>query len=241
MMKRLLCGAVLAAVMLRWATAGTLDRASADDFGSLIGLVVATIAWAAYGWLAVALITTALERLPGAVGRTAAKATTAITSEGTRMLLRSAVGVAATAPLSVAAAHAHTVHDHTSITATSWDHRAGLERSSTVPARDDVPTREARPGPSGEQRLPIPDRPTVGAETRYTPVRSAKTVVVRPGDSLWAIAARELGPHASRTAIDRSWPRWYAANAERIGPDPGLIRPGQQLVTPTDASHDQEK
>ncbi len=234
-MKRLAAGFMLVAVLLRWVTAGTLDHASADDFGSLIGLLVATIAWAAYGWLALAVVATALERLPGAAGRAGARATTAITSEGTRMLLRSVVGVAATAPLTVAAAHAHTVHDHTSIAetaTTSWDHHAGVERASAVPIGD------ARSEPPGEQRLPIPDRPTVGAETRYTPVRPAGTVVVRPGDSLWTIAARELGPRASQVAIDRRWPHWYAANADRIGPDPGLIRPGLHLQTPTP---DQEK
>lgn len=242
-MKRLFLGLLAVAVVLRWASAGSVDRASADDFGSLVALVLAIVAWAAYGWLALAVVVTALERVPGAFGRAAARATAAIMSPGTRVLVRSALGVAATAPLTVAAAQAHTVQGDTSITrpATSWDPRTGVERDSTVPGSDDVSVRETRTGPNGERRLPVPDRPTTGAATRYTPVRPADTVVVRPGDSLWTIAARELGPQAPRTAIDRRWPQWYAANADRIGPDPALIRPGQHLVRPTDVPSDQEK
>lgn len=273
-MKRVVIGLIVAAAALRWATTGTLARVSADDFGSLIGLLIAAIAWVAYGWLVLAVVATALERLPGTLGRAATKATAAITSEGTRTLLRSTLGVAATAPLTVAAAHAspqHAALDHQPIAGTAvaqaplahpssdrnsvpeseaWDPRAGVERPSTVPVpRADVdPIRRTRSDPpGGPPRLAIPDRPTIGAETRYTPVvhpADQRTVVVRPGDSLWTIAARELGPDASKTAIDRRWPRWYAANAERIGPDPGLLHPGQRLRPPTDgraANPDQEK
>jgi hypothetical protein len=49
------------------------------------------------------------------------------------------------------------------------------------------------------------------------------TLVVRPGDTLWAIAARQYG-----------YPTAFAdiAGANRIG-DPNLIHPGQRLVLPT--------
>lgn len=57
-------------------------------------------------------------------------------------------------------------------------------------------------------------------------------VVVKRGDSLWSIAARQLGPLASDVDIARHWPRWYAANREVIGDDPGLIVPGQVLRPP---------
>jgi len=33
-------------------------------------------------------------------------------------------------------------------------------------------------------------------------------------------------------AIDRSWPRWHAANRDVIGPDPDLLHPGQRLQHP---------
>lgn len=76
--------------------------------------------------------------------------------------------------------------------------------------------------------------------TRHHPTRprrpgsAAHPVVVRPGDSLWAIAARRLGGSASPATIAENWPRWYAANRALIGPDPDLIHPGQQLRPPAD-------
>ena len=51
-------------------------------------------------------------------------------------------------------------------------------------------------------------------------------VEVAPGDTLWDIAARRLGAGAS-------WPAIYALNRDVIGPDPGVIRPGQRLVLPS--------
>lgn len=77
------------------------------------------------------------------------------------------------------------------------------------------------PAPSGETGAP--------AHAVATP-----TVVVRPGDTLWAVAARHLGPGAPDSAVAAAWPTWYAANAATIGPDPDLIRPGQVLVVPAD-------
>jgi nucleoid-associated protein YgaU len=49
---------------------------------------------------------------------------------------------------------------------------------------------------------------------------------------LWEIAARQLGPGVSDREITVTWHEWYAANRTVIGPDPGLIRPGQHLRAP---------
>jgi resuscitation-promoting factor RpfA len=60
--------------------------------------------------------------------------------------------------------------------------------------------------------------------------------VVATGDSLWLIAARRLaatGADLDDAAIAAEWPRWYAVNADLIGPDPDLIHPGQRLVAPS--------
>jgi nucleoid-associated protein YgaU len=57
-------------------------------------------------------------------------------------------------------------------------------------------------------------------------------VVVAPGDSLWRIAAAELGPDATPADVAAAWPRWYAANRAAIGDDPGLIVPGLVLRMP---------
>lgn len=57
-------------------------------------------------------------------------------------------------------------------------------------------------------------------------------VVVHRGDSLWSIAAAHLPPDAGAAQVDAAWHAWYQANLEVIGPDPGLILPGQQLHAP---------
>ena len=61
----------------------------------------------------------------------------------------------------------------------------------------------------------------------------APSVRVRPGDSLWLIAAHRLGRGADAADIAASWPRWYAANRAVIGDNPDLIRPGQLLTAPS--------
>lgn len=60
----------------------------------------------------------------------------------------------------------------------------------------------------------------------------AREVVVLRGDSLWSIAAKDLGEGAGDTSIANHWPKWYAANKDVIGADPGLIVPGQVLQAP---------
>ena len=86
----------------------------------------------------------------------------------------------------------------------------------------------------GPARVGVPDRPTDGAPTRYTALRPSVPVrvVVRKGDSLWSIAARELGRSATAEAIAARWPDWYATNRQVIGTDPDLILPGQVLRIP---------
>jgi nucleoid-associated protein YgaU len=61
---------------------------------------------------------------------------------------------------------------------------------------------------------------------------SRDELVVRPGDSLWSLTARRLGPGTTSTQIAATWPRLYAANRAAIGDNPDLIHPGQRLVPP---------
>ncbi|MGH3465301.1 MAG: LysM peptidoglycan-binding domain-containing protein, partial [Kribbellaceae bacterium] len=241
---------------------------STADLMSLAGLLAGTVAWAAYGWLCLVIAATVLERVPGVLGRAASALVGSITSDGSRALLRSALGVAAVAPLTVGVTQAtsaaplgepvHTVQAHT--VQAQW---APVEPASTVRFTEQIteqitgqltgrrattePTSRVRsaerPG-RHDSRLAVPDRPTVGALTRYAPLRPARRtepatqrqVVVRTGDSLWAIAATELGPEAGDAAIAARWPQWFAANAGLVGPDPDLIKPGQILHAPTQAS-----
>jgi nucleoid-associated protein YgaU len=55
--------------------------------------------------------------------------------------------------------------------------------------------------------------------------------VVQPGDSLWAIAERRLGPHASDAEIAREVNRLWELNDTEVikTGDPDLILPGQRL------------
>lgn len=54
---------------------------------------------------------------------------------------------------------------------------------------------------------------------------TSKIYEVKPDDCLWLISQRVYGD-GSR------WQEIYNANQSTIGPDPGLIQPGQQLVIP---------
>jgi len=66
-------------------------------------------------------------------------------------------------------------------------------------------------------------QPAAPAKPKAPPV----TYVVKGGDTMSGIAKRELGSSAR-------WPEIYriTANRKLIGPNPGLIKPGQRLVMP---------
>lgn len=95
--------------------------------------------------------------------------------------------------------------------------------------------------------LPLPDRPDgrIGGGITRThlvlrlgPAPQAATkhppqqVTLHAGDTLWGIAAAQLGPAADRAAIQVQWHRIYAANRAVIGTDPDLVHPGQHLRLP---------
>ncbi|MEP9364245.1 hypothetical protein ABLE68_14860 [Nocardioides sp. CN2-186] len=102
----------------------------------------------------------------------------------------------------------------------------------------------ATPGDPHEARgsvslagLPLPDRAVStalpgGAHVHTGPVRSrdrTAEVVVAPGDSLWAIASRDLGPGASDAQVAGRTHELYRLNLAQIGPDPDLIQPATRL------------
>ena len=82
-------------------------------------------------------------------------------------------------------------------------------------------------GPHVLTGLRLPERVAVATPAAPAPAPdpARSVVVVVPGDTLWDIAARRLG-------AARSWPAIYALNRDVIGPDPGVITPGQRLTLP---------
>lgn len=90
-------------------------------------------------------------------------------------------------------------------------------------------TRAATPSPSpvGTSRTTDPP-PATGSHSAATDTLH----VVRPGESLWTIAAQHLGAGADNEQIALLWPRIHAANAGLIGTDPDVIHPGTSLNIP---------
>lgn len=83
--------------------------------------------------------------------------------------------------------------------------------------------------------MKLPDRPSTTLQA-VSP-DPATSLYVRPGDTLWAIAARSLPATASVTDIAEATSRWYEANRAVIGPSPHLIFPGQKLTPPLGKDH----
>ena len=71
--------------------------------------------------------------------------------------------------------------------------------------------------------LPLPERAEGPAHPRD------HAVVVRPGDTLWALAEHDLPSSATDRQVSVHWHAVYRRNRGVIGPDPDLIEPGQVL------------
>lgn len=99
-----------------------------------------------------------------------------------------------------------------------------------------TPTPSAAPASSQAAWVPpaLPADPglLVQRPKRETAGSVSEHVEVRPGDSLWSIVARHLGPGATDLEVAAAWPDWYDANEGVIGDTPHLIRPGQLLIPP---------
>jgi nucleoid-associated protein YgaU len=105
------------------------------------------------------------------------------------------------------------------------------------PGAEAPPPPSALTGPGYVPTRPAPvhdaDRSRLLAPTPRPAASAHDLVTVRRGDSLWAIAARHLGPGASDAQVAHEWPRWYAANRDVVGADPDLLVPGLQLRPPS--------
>lgn len=88
---------------------------------------------------------------------------------------------------------------------------------------------------SSVQSTPAPPHRPAAHATPPKPTHThthTRSVTVAAGDSLWRLAAAELGPHASARQIAARWPQWHAQNRAVIGTDPDLIVPGTRLTIP---------
>ena len=90
------------------------------------------------------------------------------------------------------------------------------------PAAAEPPAAEP-PGPSHDADATAAPRPTTLDE-----------VVVRPGDTLWGLAAAAL-PAASDADLVAAWPVLHRLNRAAVGRDPDLLLPGTVLQLPAAA------
>jgi nucleoid-associated protein YgaU len=82
--------------------------------------------------------------------------------------------------------------------------------------------------------LPSPDR-VVGTTPPPPVTRTARVHIVQSGDTLWDIAATDLGGRSDGDRITAHWHRIHELNRAVIGADPDLIHPGQPLRLPARA------
>lgn len=234
-------------------TAGGSAEWKGRSADSQVAALATYAAWLLLAWLVVAALSSAAAGLPGGAGRIGRGLSNRIAPAVVRRAVEAALGLAITASIAApsAALAVSSAPGRPAVTATSLgireQSRAQLgDRVFTVaatvgtvdqpPAGFDRPGQAppvAVPGTQAQARSPesAPIAVVLGAR-RAEDAPGDQLAVVHRGDSLWSIAARELGPDAGPAAIDARWRRWYAANRSTIGPDPNLIMPGARLVPP---------
>lgn len=204
-----------------WLAAAGPDRALAT--------VASAALWCTAAVVGAGLCCAAAAGMPGAVGRSAARAGEILLPRAVQRLLAGSAGLGVLlAPVAAGAAlPRHVTAPAATVTA------AGSPQADPLPA-------PAWPlDPPATPALPPPAWPA-GSQDRST--GSLRAVTVQPGDSLWLIAARRLtadGRPAIPAQVALAWRRWYAANRGVVGADPALIRPGQVLQAPA-AAHQEE-
>ncbi|MFE4542161.1 LysM peptidoglycan-binding domain-containing protein [Arthrobacter sp. NPDC056727] len=214
-------------------------------FDDLLGLLALAAGLAMIAWwllsLAAALASAVLER---AGHHTAARATGKFSPVFMRRLAMAAVGVQLLgAPLAHAEAlpAAGLSSGNGSSLSAAWaplsDRRPALAAAHSADSGSTEGSiadgRELQP--QWKPRIPVVEPGLVtprSARAASGPAGAHREVPVRPGESLWTIAARELGPGASDVEIAARWPLWYQANRDVIGEDPNALLPGQLLSPP---------
>lgn len=218
--------------------------------------LAASLLWLVALWTACALSVTALALLPGRVGVCAHAVAARVTPAVLRRALGAAAGTsilispnaafadstASSAPVSVGALATATVLIAPSLAPDKPSHqpsRGGSGEPPSLPAlgwpTDSIGSAEAAGSAAGDRAASFPPKPSASKTAGPRPAPFGDHVRVRPGDSLWSIAADRLGPTGSAARVQGEWPRWYAANRQLIGADPNLLKPGMSLLAPQPA------
>lgn len=206
-------------------------RLTVDDAGPLVALAVVV---AGLAWLAVIVAASSRDLL--ARRRPCADRTRSSRVPASRAARVTALLLAATAFGSMAATSTASALPATTISAPTSAPQTVAEPRAPVPDfAPSTPCQAPEPGWTGTgpglQRSATTDQ--AGLLGRCGGPRSGDEVVVHRGDSLWSIVQRDLGPDAGPSEIARTWPAWYTANRDAIGPDPDALLPGTTLHRPT--------
>jgi hypothetical protein len=235
---------------------------SALGFDVLLPAVAGVFAWCAVIWFATLIVVEIAATTPGVAGRACARVADQLAPRVLRTAARWVLGatlvatpmctvVSGTALAAATGNNAAPNLDRPVASAIASSAGIDLDRpfaprapatltaASTPPA---APTRSAPSRTSAPYVAPAPPPATKVAVPNGAPLLTGAPhreadheggYVVRHGDALWDVAARQLGPNATAADIAREWPRWYAANRAVIGADPNLLRPGEVLHAPS--------
>lgn len=212
-------------------------RRQSVGFDTSLGVTATTAGLIVVVWWVLSFLLAFSSALLERGGRSRAAAATGKFSPAfMRRLALAAIGLQlVTAPLARAATVPDVGGTGTSMpsaVAAAW---APAGNTATVGPRAPSPP---RPDPRWlPSPVPAPPGALVQPQLRpELPEDGGRQVTVRPSDSLWSLCAEELGPLASDVDIATAWPELYRINRSVIGPDPGLLRPGQVLVIPPSLS-----
>ncbi|MHB1615065.1 MAG: LysM peptidoglycan-binding domain-containing protein [Actinomycetes bacterium] len=224
------------------------SASSSADWQVVVALVLAGLAWLVVAWGTLATASVLVAKVPGALGRAADRVAEHLLPgawyRGASLVLGIGLATGAAPWAQAAAAGPARVVSAVPAPAPYLPSPAPY-----LPSPDRAGPVGPAPATVTDPLLPpslpswTPDRPAASsladaATAILVPAASRPTssmsdeVVVHRGDTLWTLAARHLGPTATPGEIARAWPRWYQANRQLIGPDPGLIYPGERLTVP---------
>jgi hypothetical protein len=217
----LLLGSSLLAIGQPWTRLGP-GQVEALTFDQLLGLGANLLGLAVVSWWGLSFVLGVVANVLNRAGwRVAAKVASKATPA---FMLRIGAAVLSVNLLGVTTAFAGTVPEP------QWK-----STSATQTPRAAWTSTGLNVSPGWKPRDPIIDPGLLSSSGKRLATSAAsgeEIVVVRPGDTLWSIAAGRSGPFATDLDVALEWPKWYAANKAAIGDDPAVLHPGQVLQPP---------